>query len=82
MKQALLLCLLCTPVHAQSFWPNLSGQRYCELRAIGVSHEQALTAAIRENWSNTRPPAPTVTFEGQDMTLDTIDLAQWVAKCR
>jgi hypothetical protein len=82
MKRVLILCLLCTPVYGQSYWPNLAGQRYCDLRAVGVTHEQALPAAIRENWSDTRPPAPTVTVEGQDMTLDTIDLARWVARCR
>jgi hypothetical protein len=77
-----LLCLLAGPAAAQSFYPNLAGARYCSLRSVGVAHEEALTVAMQENWSNTRAPAPMVTVNGQRVTLDAVDLANWVVRCR
>ena len=77
-----LLCLLGGPATAQSFYPNLAGARYCSLRSVGVGHEEALTVAMQENWSNSRPPAAAVTVNGQRVTLDAVDLANWVVRCR
>jgi hypothetical protein len=81
MKALLLLALLAAPVQAQSFYPNSAGSRYCELRKLGVSHDEALSVAISESFSADRKPVY-VTTNGKQYSTDVLDFARWVAKCR
>jgi hypothetical protein len=75
-----LVALLAGPAVAQSFYPHLAGSRYCELRRMGVSKQEAIDVAIRESWSNRRP-AVYVTHQGKRQTVDVLDMAQWVSRC-
>lgn len=80
-RSFLLLVLLAGPASAQSFYPNIAGSRYCELRSLGASQQEAIRAAIAENWSNTRIPQEVV-ISGSRTSLDIIDFRRWVARCK
>lgn len=71
--------LLAIPAHAQSFYPTLYGQRFCQLRQLGVTREEAINAAIKENWSNSRQPIY-VDMNGKRTSTDVIDAANYVAR--
>lgn len=73
--------LLAAPVSAQSIYPNIAGDRYCALRRIGVSHDEALTIAIRDGYSHDRQPVM-VTVNGQRRSLDLVEFARWVVRCQ
>ncbi len=81
MKPLLLVAslLLATPSAAQSFYPNLFGSRYCELRRMGVDATQARDAAMSESWSSSRK-VTYVTYEGKRISLDVLDAAKYVVK--
>jgi hypothetical protein len=81
MKALLLSLLLAAPVTAQTILPHLAGHRYCTLRRMGVSHEEALKVAIRENL-DLHGKQTMVTINGNQYGTDTLDLARWVARCR
>lgn len=83
LQKTLLLSALLFPstVQAQSFYPNLSGARYCQLRSMGVEQKRAIGIAISENWSNTRKPV-WVTINGERVNLDAVDMARWAARCQ
>jgi hypothetical protein len=81
MKTLLLSLLLIAPAAAQTIYPNLAGARYCELRGLGVSHEEALSVAVRENLDPYSTPTK-VTIDGQQYRTDTLDMAKWVVRCR
>ena len=81
MKTLLLSLLLIAPAAAQTIYPNLAGARYCELRGLGVSHEEALSVAVRENLDPYSTPTR-VTIDGQQYRTDTLDMAKWVVRCR
>lgn len=81
MKPLLIVLLLAGSAAAQSFYPNLAGKRYCELRGHGVGHEEALRAAMKENWSSLRPEIK-ITAYGVETTTDNLDLMTWVLKCK
>ena len=65
-----------SPAQPQSFYPELMGQRFCELRRAGVSYDQAVRAAIAESWSHSRP-AYYVTINGQRVSADAISAAMY-----
>ena len=75
-----LLLLLATPAAGQSFYPNLAGQRYCELRRLGVDKDQARRVSIREYWAPHRQ-SPLITTARSTHSLDTLDFARWVVQC-
>lgn len=80
-KLFLLLPLLCaSPVAAASFFPNLAGQRYCDLRSAGATHEQALSTAIRENFSMDREQVMVEAY-GKQYSTDVVELARLVMRC-
>lgn len=66
------------PVQAQSFYPNTYGSRFCELRRMGISKQQALKAAMHEAWSSNRQPSY-VDYNGKRTSLDVLDAARYVA---
>jgi hypothetical protein len=76
-----LLVLLTSPAAAQSVNPSIGGPRYCQLRESGISHDQALTVAIRESLDLTRVPAMVVQ-DGKPVSLDVVDFARVVVRCR
>ena len=76
----LLLLLLATPVAAQSFYPNIAGKRYCELRQLGVDKEQAMRVAIRESYAPRRQ-SPLITTSQGTYSLDNLDFARWMVGC-
>lgn len=73
--------LVAAPVAAQSIYPNIAGARYCTLRGMGVSHDEALTIAIRDGYSHDRQPVM-VTVDGQRRSLDVVEFARWVTRCQ
>lgn len=75
-----LLLLLATPAAAQSYYPNSAGNRYCDLRRLGVDKEQAIRIAVREHWAPERQSL-TVTVGGKVYLLDDLDFARWVVRC-
>ena len=76
----LLLLLLANPAAAQSYYPNLAGQRFCELRQLGIDREQARTVAMRENWAPHRQSLMITTPKGT-YSLDDLDYARWIVMC-
>lgn len=71
------LALLPLPALAQSFYPNLAGSRYCTLRTYGVSRQQAMRAAISENWEHTRA-VYMVTAYGQQISTDVLEMSNFI----
>ncbi len=74
---AAALILLPTSASAQSFYPNLTGERYCQLRRMGIDQKSALIAAMRENIAPGRD-SPSVYYDNQWVTLDAIDLTNYI----
>lgn len=82
MKSFFLILMLATPAAAQSFYPNLTGIRYCELRRLGVEKHQAARAAIAANLAPNRQ-SPLVKVNGELFTLDEVDFAtRWLVACK
>ena len=81
MKFLFVLLLLISPsVKAQSYYPNLAGQRYCELRLFGLDKDQARRIAMYENWDPHRY-SPMVTTSNGSYSLDDLDFARWIVQC-
>jgi hypothetical protein len=76
-----LLALLAGPADAQSVNPSIGGPRYCQLRESGISHDQALTVAIRDSLDLKRVPVMVVQ-DGKPVSLDVVDFARVVVRCR
>lgn len=79
MKPLILVAslLLAAPASAQSFYPNLFGSRFCELRRLGVSPDEARKVAMNEAWSQSREVVY-VTHQGKRERLDVLDAASYV----
>jgi hypothetical protein len=73
--------LLGGPALAQSFYPNTAGHRYCQLRVMGVSSDEALSVAISESYSADRKPVM-VMVNGKQYSTDVLDFSRWAAKCK
>lgn len=59
---------------------NLAGLKYCQLRQAGVSHDDALTFAIRDNLSVTGEREPVFrTASGQETTNSAVTFANFVS---
>lgn len=76
-----LLALLTSPAAAQSVNPAIGGPRYCQLRESGVGHDQAMTVAIRDSLDLTRVPVMVIQ-DGKPVSLDIVDFARVVVRCR
>ena len=83
MRHLLPLLLLAMPLQAaaQSYYPNLAGARYCQLRQMGIDKRQAVELAMRENWAPRRQ-SPTVVRDGKTYRLDDLDFATWMVRCQ
>lgn len=81
MKRTLiaLALLIGTPAAASTILPNTYAAKFCELRAIGVSKDEAITAAIREA-TVSRDDWTYVTVNGKRYQSDVIFAATAVAK--
>lgn len=75
-----MLVLVATPAVSQSFYPNIAGQRYCDLRKVGVSKDQAIKAALSDNLAPFRT-SPKVTVHGIELTLDQLDFIEYMKRC-
>jgi hypothetical protein len=69
--------MLATPVSAQSFFPNLFGSRFCQLRQMGIDVAEARKIAMAEAWSQYRQPVY-VDYKGTRTTLDVLDASRYV----
>lgn len=58
--------------------PNLYAERYCSLRQIGVSREQAIGAAVKEYL--VPGSAPQVTINGKIYDVDVVEAAAAVKR--
>jgi hypothetical protein len=76
---AALALLAASPALAQSFYPNLYGLRYCQLRDLGVSANEARKSAMAENWSRTRRPIMT-TYEGKPVSTDVLESVYFISR--
>jgi hypothetical protein len=74
---AAALLLSSAPALSQSFFPNLYGARFCELRSMGVSESEARAAAMSEAYSRYRQPTM-VTYNGKPVSLDVLDAARFI----
>jgi len=89
MKRALLLlsalALFPQAVSAKTqlkLFGNLAGAEYCRMRAVGVSHNQALDVAISENISSTMREPVITTGGGTETTIGTLDMIDYIdARC-
>jgi len=73
-----LLLSATSPALAQSFDPIKYGTRYCELRALTLSQNDASRVAMTEAWSDTRSPK-WVVYKGQRIMMDVLDAARYVS---
>jgi hypothetical protein len=73
-----LLLAAASPAVAQSFDPIKYGTRYCELRSLTLSQNDASRVAMTEAWSDTRPPK-WVVYKGQRIMMDVLDAARYVS---
>ncbi len=71
--------LLMAPAYSQSFYPNLYGLRFCQLRDLGVSANEARKVSMAENWSSSRQRVMT-TYEGQPVSTDVLESVYFVAR--
>jgi hypothetical protein len=71
--------LLMAPAYSQSFYPNLYGQRFCQLREMGVGADEARAVAMTENYSNSRQRVMT-TYNGKPVSTDVLESAFYVAR--
>lgn len=76
---AALALLAASPALAQSFYPVMYGARFCELRRIGISADQARKIAMDESWSSTRQRV-TVDYYGKPVSTDVLDSAAYVVR--
>lgn len=74
---AAALLLAAAPATAQSFYPNLYANRYCELRRLGVEPAEARRVAMDESWSNSRQSVM-VTSNGKQVSTDVMEAASLV----
>ena len=74
---AALALLLTLPAQAGSFYPNLYGVRYCELRRAGIERQEAIKVAMAENWSSSRQSVK-VTIQGQQVSTDSLTAALYI----
>ena len=81
MKHFLFFVIFFTaPALAQSFYPNLAGQRYCQLRQLGMERGLALRTSIEENLAKDRV-SPRVFVNGRSMTMDQLEMVHLVLRC-
>ena len=66
-------------VHAQQILPNLYAKHYCEYRALGISAEDARTAAINDAYISAGTPTK-VNYNGKMFSSDVIQAAAAVVK--
>ena len=52
--------------------PNLYAREFCSLRAMGVSNDEAVTAAISESYLDNGETAPKVTINGTQYDSDVV----------
>lgn len=64
-----------TIVFASAIDPNLYADRYCALRRLGISREEATRQAVKYSLDFTKPNPPAVTHYGIQTTQDTVDAA-------
>jgi hypothetical protein len=76
-----LILLMASPAAGQSFYPNIAGQRYCDLRKVGVSSDEAIKAAIKDNIAPYRT-SPKVMVSGIELSLDQLDFIEYVKRCQ
>ena len=81
MKPLLLIfsLFLSVPASAGQILPNLYAQEYCSLRSIGVSRNEAITAATQHAYVGSLPEVPTVTINGRQIDVDVVRASRAVA---
>ena len=52
--------------------PNLYAREFCSLRSMGVSNDEAVTAAISESYLDNGETAPKVTINGTQYDSDVV----------
>ena len=60
--------------------PNLYASEYCSLRSMGVSEDEAMTAAIRESYLDNGETAVQVTIDGVLYDVDVVKAQRAVAE--
>ena len=64
--------MLAIPVSAGEILPNLYAQEFCSLRSMGVSKDEAITAATEVAYLDNGRDMPQVTIGGKKYEVDVI----------
>ena len=84
MKPFLLIfsLFLSVPASAAQILPHLYAQEFCALRDVGVSKEEAITAATQYAYVSSLPDVPSVTINGSSIDADVLRSVRAVSnKC-
>jgi hypothetical protein len=76
---ALTFILAPCSVHSQQVLPNLYAKRFCEYREMGISADDARTAAMDDAWISTGKPV-IVNYKGKMVSSDVIKSVSAVIK--
>lgn len=73
-----LLPLTASAAQADIRYPNTAGSDFCELRAAGVSKEQALEVAIRDNWDSSYTARTFTREDGTTIDEDVMEMSSYI----
>ena len=74
-----LLPLTASVAQADIRYPNTAGSKFCELRAAGVSKEQALDVAIRDNWDSDYTARTFTREDGTTIDEDVMEMSSYIS---
>ena len=60
-------------------YPNTAGSKFCELRAAGVSKEQALEVAIQDNWDSSYTARTFTREDGTTIDEDVMEMSSYIS---
>ena len=73
-----LLPITATVAQADIRYPNTAGSDFCELRAAGVSKDQALEIAIRDNWDSDYTARTFTREDGTTIDEDVMEMSSYI----
>lgn len=66
------------PASAQALFPNSAGAQFCMLRGVGVSYNEALRSAVRDNIDNSAPRRMVTMGNGSVVDVTTIQMVDYI----
>ena len=74
-----LLPLSFSAAKADIRYPNTAGAKFCELREAGVSKDQALDVAIRDNWDSDYTARTFTREDGTTIDEDVMEMSSYIS---